>query len=262
MVAMTDEEQKTQVKSFMQSYGFPIIIGVALGAGGFLGWNWFQNKQFSGNAIATDVVYQAIAKAQTPDRSDAEVYKVAKANLEKIINAEPNSVQSVQALMALSLIAYDNKDFALAEKSLAQAHASSVKDEGLKSVAGIHLANLHIEQKQFDKALQLLDKITLPSFTPTVSEAKGDAFVGLKKPEEAKKAYQMAWDALIERKEYRELLQMKLANLGVFVETPNDILPVKQAEEVAKATTVTPTTTPTESTETASSASAAASSAN
>lgn len=250
MVAMTDEEQKTQVTSFMQSYGFPIIIGVVLGAGGFLGWNWFQTKQFSGNAQATGAVQQALATGDTQDQ-DAERYKQSKANLEKVIHAEPNSVQAVQAQMVLANLAFAQKDVALAEKLLSQAHASNIKDEGLKAVAGINLAHFYIEQKQWDKAIQILDKITLESFVPTVYEAKGDAFVGQNKPDEAKKAYQMAWDALIKRKEYRELLQMKLANLGVFVETPEGILPVKQADE-----TVETAVTPTESTAPVASASA------
>lgn len=238
MVAMTDEEQKTQVKSFMQSYGFPIIIGVALGAGGFLGWNWFQTKQITGNTQATDAVQQALVSVNA--NSDAEAYKQTKANLETVIKNHANTAQAVQAQVVLASYAFEQKDFALAETLLTQAQSSTIKDEGLKSVAGLHLAYLYIEQKQWDKALQTLDKITVESFIPSVYEAKGDVFVAQSKTEEAKTAYQLAWNKLIERKEYRELLQMKLSNLGVFVDVPEGILPVKQNEtptETATATT-------------------------
>ena len=45
MVAMTDEEQKEQLKSFMKRYGSPVIIGVLLALCAFFAWQWWHKKQ-------------------------------------------------------------------------------------------------------------------------------------------------------------------------------------------------------------------------
>ncbi|MFB2578302.1 YfgM family protein [Acinetobacter sp. c2-A9] len=231
MVAMTDEEQKAQVKSFMQSYGVPIILGIVIALGGFFGWQWWQKNHHAGNTQATGQYQQVLAQADHASQ-DKAAYQKLKADAEAIIKANPNSVQALQAQLLLAKLAFDHQDFAQAETLLIQAQSKSVSDEGLKAVATLNLAYVQIEQKQWDKALQSLDSIKLEAFIPSVNEAKGDIFVAKNDTESAKKAYQTAWDKLIERKEPRELLQIKLAGLGVFVEIPKDISPVRTEESV------------------------------
>ena len=72
-----------------------------------------------------------------------------------------------------------------------------------------------------------MDQVKLESFIPTVEEARGDIFVAQKKIEDAQKAYKKAWDVLVERKQARELLQIKLANVGVMVEDPEIESPIQ-----------------------------------
>ena len=74
-----------------------------------------------------------------------------------------------------------------------------------------------------------------PPFKATADEARGDIYVAKNDIENAKKVYQSAWDALIERKEERQILQIKLESVGVLVDDPEIERPIieTQAEEAA-----------------------------
>ena len=61
-------------------------------------------------------------------------------------------------------------------------------------------------------------RVRLParSFTaPLVADRRGDVFMAQGKTDEAKAQYQSAWQALGARTEYRRLVEVKLASLGV-----------------------------------------------
>ena len=48
--------------------------------------------------------------------------------------------------------------------------------------------------------------------------------------ENAKKVYQSAWDALLERKEERQILQIKLESVGVLVDDPEIERPILETQ--------------------------------
>lgn len=48
--------------------------------------------------------------------------------------------------------------------------------------------------------------------------------------ENAKKAYQSAWDTLVERKQERQILQIKLESVGVLVDDPEIERPVLETQ--------------------------------
>ena len=51
-------------------------------------------------------------------------------------------------------------------------------------------------------------------------------FVAKKDTASAQKAYQSAWDSLIERKQERQLLQIKLESVGILVDDPEIERPI------------------------------------
>ena len=48
--------------------------------------------------------------------------------------------------------------------------------------------------------------------------------------DDAKKAYQSAWDTLVERKQERQILQIKLESVGVLVDDPEIERPVLETQ--------------------------------
>ena len=238
MVAMTDEEQKEQLKSFMKRYGSPIIIGVLLALCAFFAWQWWNKKQAI-EASNRTAQFQEILNQQEQASGDDVLYKKLQADADTLIKANPDSAQAVQAQLVLAKLAYDKKDYANATKILTNAQTSKVDDEGLKAIVNVRLAYTQIEQNQLDQALKTLNQVKLESFIPTVEEARGDIFVAQKKIEDAQKAYKKAWDVLVERKQARELLQIKLANVGVMVEDPEIESPIQTPAQGATPTVST-----------------------
>lgn len=224
-MTMTDDDQKEYAKSFVKRYGSPIIIGILLALCGFFGWQWYHKK----NAVDANnltVQYQNLANKAGAAENDEKAYKAFVAEGQKLAESSADSAQAVQTQLLVAKLAFDRQDYATANKVLTQAANSKVKDEGLKAIAHLRLAYTQMAQNQLDAALKTLDAVKLESFTPSVSEAKGDIYVAQNKTEDAKKAYQQAWDLLIKRQQPRELLQIKLANLGVLVEDPKIESPV------------------------------------
>ena len=98
------------------------------------------------------------------------------------------------------------------------------------AIVNIGLADSQLAQKKYDAALQTLSTVTVPAFKATVEEARGDVYVAKNDTENAKKAYQSAWDTLVERKQERQILQIKLESVGVLVDDPDLERPILQSQ--------------------------------
>lgn len=61
----------------------------------------------------------------------------------------------------------------------------------------MRLADAQLAQNKYDEALKTLSGDVDPAFKATVEELRGDIFVAKKDIDSAKKAYQAAWDSLL-----------------------------------------------------------------
>lgn len=241
MSAMTDNEQTELVASFAKRYGFAILVVVLIGVVGFLGWKWWQQKQAVTAANRTVQLQNLLNQSQNAMTND-QVYKKMLVDGKALIADNADSIQAVEAELYMAKFAFDKKDFVTANSLLTQAQNAKVGDEGLNALATIRLAYTQIAQNQLDTALKTLDSVKLESFIPSVAEAKGDIYVAKNDVENAKKAYQQAWDVLIQRQQPRQMLQLKLANLGVIVDMPKNDTPIlmSDADDSASASTAAP----------------------
>lgn len=214
-----EQQQLLEFKSGMSRYGFPIMIALVLGLLGYLGWQWWQHQQQT-KAANLSMRYYNVAKQAESNQAQA----VAKG--QQIIADAPDSVQALQSQLLLAKLAFDQQDYPKANQLLTKASQSKVADEGLIAIAKLHLAYTQVAQNQLDAALKTLDTIAVASFVPTVAETKGDIYMLQNKPEAAKTSYKQAWDVLVKRQQARELLQLKLADLGVEVTMPTPESPI------------------------------------
>ena len=90
----------------------------------------------------------------------------------------------------------------------------------LVSMGKLPLTHAHLAEKRCDAALQSLALINAPSFKATADAAVSDVYVAKNDIENAKKADQSAWDQLVERKQERQILQIKLESVGILVDDP------------------------------------------
>ena len=132
----------------------------------------------------------------------------------------PDSAQAIQTQLLMAKLAYDKADYAGAEKALKKVENSKVDDDGLVQIVKLRLAYAQLAQKKFDDAIKNLALVKDPAFKATADEALGDVYVAKNDIENAKKAYQSAWDQLVERKQERQILQIKLESVGILVDDP------------------------------------------
>ena len=232
MSAMSGDEQFESLKSFTKKYGSSMITGILIALIAFFGWEYWQKKNLAESQMHTAKVQQLMDDAQVAKEDGfAKLSETA----DKIVKEAPDSAQAIQTQLVMAKLAYDKEDYAAAEKALLKVENSTLDDKGLVQVVKLRLAYAQLAQKKYDAALKTLEAVTDPAFKATADEARGDIYVAKNDIENAKKVYQSAWDALIERKEERQILQIKLESVGVLVDDPEIERPIieTQAEDAA-----------------------------
>ena len=223
MSALSDEEQLDNLKSFAKKYGSAIVSGILIALIAFFGWEYWQKKTLAESQMETAKVQQLMDDAQM---ATGDAFTQLSATADKIMKEAPDSAQAIQTQLLMAKLAYDKADYASAEKALKRVENSKVDDAGLVQLVKLRLAYAQLAQKKFDDALKSLDAVKEPAFKATADEARGDVYVAKNDTENAKKAYQSAWDALVERQEERQILQIKLESVGVLVDDPEIERPI------------------------------------
>ena len=224
-MSLSDDEQLDSLKSFAKKYGSAIISGILIALIAFFGWEYWQKKTLaeSQNQTAKVQKFMDEAKATT---GQPNAFATLSEGADKIVKDDADSAQAIQTQFIMAKLAYDKQDYAAAEKALKKVENSKVKDEGLLQVVKLRLADAQLAQNKFDDALKTLSAVTEPAFKATADELRGDIFVAKKDNASARKAYQSAWDNLLERKQERQLLQIKLESVGVLVDDPEFERPI------------------------------------
>ena len=201
-MSVSDEEQLDQLKSFAKKYGSAMISGILIALIAFFGWEYWQKKNLAEAQNQTAKVQKLMDEAKAASGQPNALATVSEA-ADKIVKDDADSVQAIQTQFILAKLAYDKQDYAAAEKALKKVENSKVKD-----------------------ALKTLSTVTEPAFKATADELRGDIYVAKKDNASARKAYQSAWDNLLERKQERQLLQIKLESVGVLVDDPEIERPI------------------------------------
>lgn len=222
------DEQFESLKSFTKKYGSSIITGILIALIAFFGWEYWQKKNLAESQMHTAKVQQLMDDARASNNGDA--FAKLSDTADKIVKEAPDSAQAIQTQLVMAKLAYDKEDYAAAEKALQKVENSKVDDKGLVQLVKLRLAYAQLAQKKYDAALKTLEAVTDPAFKATADEARGDIYVAKNDIENAKKVYQSAWDALIERKEERQILQIKLESVGVLVDDPEIERPIIETQ--------------------------------
>ncbi|KGT46965.1 tetratricopeptide repeat protein [Acinetobacter sp. HR7] len=230
MSAISDDDQLESLKSFTKKYGSSIITGILVALIAFFGWEYWQKKNLAESQKETARVQQLMDEAGA---TQGDAFAKLAETADKIVKEAPDSAQAIQTQLVMAKLAYDKQDYAAAERALKKVENSKVDDAGLVQIVKLRLAYAQLAQKKYDEALKTLDAVTEPAFKATADEARGDIYVAKNDIENAKKVYQSAWDALVERKEERQILQIKLESVGVLVDDPEIERPIidTQVEE-------------------------------
>ncbi|MDN5510765.1 tetratricopeptide repeat protein [Acinetobacter sp.] len=229
MNALSDEEQLDNLKSFTKKYGSAMMSGILIALIAFFGWEYWQKKNLAESQKQTAKVQQLMDDAKGAS-GDANAFNALSVTADKIVKEAPDSVQAIQTQLLMAKLAYDKADYAHAERALKKVENSKLDDAGLVQVVKLRLAYAQLAQKKYDDAIKTLAAVTDPAFKATADEARGDVYVAKNDIENAKKSYMSAWDALLERKQERQILQIKLESVGVLVDDPDVERPILETQ--------------------------------
>ena len=207
----TEEEQIEAMKKWWEENGKQTLVAVVLVAGGWLGFNGYQDSQRE-TAEAASVVYQEML-VLSGSEEDADKGQRA-VLLDQLQSDYPGTVYSQFAGLFKAKDAVEADDLELAEAELTKV-VSTAKDEALRHTATVRLARVMVAAGKLDDALALLANDKTGAFGAEYQETTGDALLAKGDKSAARDAYSKAVVAAQRIGANNPVLQMKLDDLAV-----------------------------------------------
>ncbi len=204
----SEQEQIDALKKWWKDNGKTMVVGVVLGLGGVLGWSSWQNYTATQESRASSMFNQVVN-----DAGQELAPKVGEQG-EQLVREFPDSGYAIYTKLLLAASAYKSGDVAAAKAHLEWVEQHGKRDAFVE-IAKIRLAKVVADDKEFDRALGLLDEVKLQAYDLTVLETRGDLLVESGKDDEAAKAYRQALGSADISPRTRSRIQLKLDDLGL-----------------------------------------------
>lgn len=202
-----EQEQINTLKYFWRDWGKYIISVLAIAIIAYVSSVvWTSHAQNNANKAAL-VFDKLTAAVQAKD--SITVYKLTDGLIAEYPKVEYTSMAAITA----AKVAYDAKNLDKSSEYLNWVVNNS-KDKGLVSIAILRVANVYIDQNQFDKALQSLMQNHEPSFDVLFYSKRGDLYVAKGDFTKARDAYKEAIVKAGQDQSTISSIQMKLDVLG------------------------------------------------
>lgn len=205
---LEEQEQLDQLKAFWQRYGNLItwVLILALGAyGAWSAWNFWQRDQGAKAALMFDELDGA-ARAGDVERTTAIFADMR--------DRYGRAVFTQQGGLLAARVAADKGNTEAARLALAWVAGNATEDD-YRALARFRLAGLLIDEKKYDDAMRELDGTDGGSFAALIADRRGDILQAQGKKDEARTAFQKAWQTMDPQIEYRRIVEAKLNALGV-----------------------------------------------
>jgi predicted negative regulator of RcsB-dependent stress response len=204
---LEEQEKIDDLKAWWASYGKYVgaaVVAIAVVVIGVQGWRYYQSKQ----AEQASVLYQAVSQA-------ARANDVAKAKepASQIVERFSGTTYAPRAALMYAKLLYDTGDKTAAKAQLQWVIDHAGEDE-LKAIARFRLAQVLLDDKQYDEALKTLDAKTDEAFSAMYADLKGDVLAAAGKGADARSAYQITLAKLDPKSPYRAYVEAKLDALG------------------------------------------------
>jgi len=205
---LEEQEQIAALKAWWRQYGnlvVAVVVGVALAVSAVIGWRAYQASQ----AGQASTIYSELRKA-AGTRDVKKVRDLAGAILEQY----PGSAYAPLAAFVSAKAHFESGDLKTARAQLEWV-IEKARDPEYQSIARLRLANVLIDEKDYDGALKGLEAKPEPSFEGRFAETRGDIYAAQGKRSDARAAYKSALEKTrLKDVGSRELLQLKLDMLG------------------------------------------------
>ena len=204
---LQEQEQIDDLKAWWVRYGGTVTVALVLGAlvvAGIQGWRWYTAKR----AEDASVLYTAVS-----DAARAKDAAKAKDAVAQITDRYAGTAYAPRAALMYAKMLYDAGDRTGAKAQLAWVVDHAAEDE-IKAIARYRLAQVQIDEKQYDAALATLDAVHPPAFDGMIADLRGDALAAAGRVADARSAYEMALAKLDAKSTYRNFVQVKHDALG------------------------------------------------
>jgi len=204
---LEEQEQVDALKAWWKENGKLLLLALAVVLGSFSavkGWQHYKDSQAAKAAALFGELNTQLASEDPRRIGDA-----ARA----VVEQYGSSAYAPRAQLLAAQASIHANDVAAAKTQL-QWVIDHAGEAALKDVARLKLAALLLDEKDYAGAQALLDAPHAESFNGLYADLKGDVMIAQGKKEEARAAYQQAYEKTDAKNAYRNLVQMKLDALG------------------------------------------------
>jgi predicted negative regulator of RcsB-dependent stress response len=204
---LEEQEKLDDLKAWWHQWGntiTTIVAAACVALAGVQGWRWWTGKQ----AEEASALYAGLSQASRAN--DLAKAKDATAALE---DKFARTGYAPRGALVLAKLLFDSGDTAGARAQL-QWVIDRADETELKEIARYRLAELLLNDKQYDEALKVLDAKHGEAFAGLYADLRGDALAAAGRGNEARAAYQLALAKIDAKSQYRNYVQVKLDSLG------------------------------------------------
>lgn len=203
-----DEQEKIDaLKNYWQRYANLILVILALAAFGLAGWQWWHHMQRK-NAAEASVLYADLQHAQKDNQT-----RIVTDTAQTLMAQYGSTAYAARGaiIAAAANVQTGNLPTAKIELQWVLTHS---KESGIKALAGLHLAEIFLDENQPAAALTQLNAAHEESFANLYNDLKGDALAMQNKRPEARAAYKIALEKSPPDSQYRNVIETKLNAVG------------------------------------------------
>jgi predicted negative regulator of RcsB-dependent stress response len=206
-VYTTEEQQVEAIKKWWRENKLSVIGGIIIGLGALWGGRtWLASQHHH----AEQASYHYMTMMDQLSQGNPDEASQAGAQL---LGQFSDTAYASLAALAMAKIKMDAGDLVAAKSHLRWA-LDNGKQESVKLTARLRMARILLAEGSADEALGILNQGNAGSFEAAYEELKGDIFVTKGDEGQAKAAYTRALAVMEPTAPSRQMLQMKLDDLG------------------------------------------------
>jgi predicted negative regulator of RcsB-dependent stress response len=203
---LEEQEQLDEFKAWWKKNGkmaTNLILAALVAYAAWQAYGYFQNNK----AVEASELYQALV---VTDLTKTAEIKTQSAKLMDSFSGTPYAGRAAVFAAKANFAANDDKS----AKSQLEWATKNAKEAAIKAIAGLQLANILFEQKDYDGAQKVLAAINDKGYEGLKASLQGDIYLAQGKTAEAKKAFEAALNNLDEQGKMHQYTQQKLESLG------------------------------------------------
>jgi len=204
---LEEQDQLDDLKAWWSRWGntvATVLLVACVAAAAVQGYRWWTARKAEDAAVLFNAVIMAARANDVAKAKDAAA---------QLTDKFASNGYAPRAAFVLAKMQFDGGDTAAARSQL-QWVVDHADEQELKEVARYRLAELMLNDKQYDDALKMLDAKHGDAFSGLYADLRGDAHSAAGRTAEARTAYKEALAKFDAKSQYRNYVQVKLDSLG------------------------------------------------